>query len=105
MGRRVKDGGGSEGRPVMGRIGIEPFIRRHCPTRKRADIMPFGRAQRVEVSEDALNVELVDGRVVIGPLTWYPRLWCGTAEERSWLEIIENGMLIHYRWRPTSRPN
>jgi hypothetical protein len=67
MGRRVKDGGGSEGRPVMRRIEIEPFIRRHCPTRKRADIMPFGRAQRVEVSEDALSVELVDGRVVIVP--------------------------------------
>jgi hypothetical protein len=54
------------------------------------------RAQRVEVSEDALRVELVDGRVVIVPLTWYPRLWYGTAEERSRFEIIGDGTLIHW---------
>jgi hypothetical protein len=54
------------------------------------------RAQRVEVSEDALRVELVDGRVVIVPLTWYPRLWYGTAEERARFEIIGDGALIHW---------
>jgi hypothetical protein len=54
------------------------------------------RAQRVQVSEDALRVELVDGRVVIVPLTWYPRLWYGTAEERSRFEIIGDGALIHW---------
>ena len=32
MGRRVKDEGGSEGRPVMGRIGVETSL-----PRKRAD--------------------------------------------------------------------
>ena len=34
---RVEEGGGSECRPVMGRIGIEAVERRHHPTRKRAD--------------------------------------------------------------------
>ena len=36
MGRRVKDEGGSEGRSVIERIGVEPLGRDH-PTRKRAD--------------------------------------------------------------------
>src|SRR5215469_3484916 len=34
---RVEERGESEGRPVMGRIGIEDMKRRHHPTRKRAD--------------------------------------------------------------------
>jgi hypothetical protein len=54
------------------------------------------RAQRVEVSEDTLTIELVDGRVVMVPLTWYPRLWYGTAEERARFEIIGDGTLIHW---------
>ena len=54
------------------------------------------RAQRVQVGEDALTIDLVDGRVVIVPLTWYPRLWYGTAEERSRFEIIGDGTLIHW---------
>ena len=36
MGRRVKDEGGSEGRSVIERIGVEPPRRDH-PARKRAD--------------------------------------------------------------------
>ena len=35
MGRRVKEEGASEGRPVIGRIGVEPAG--HHPTRKGAD--------------------------------------------------------------------
>ena len=37
---RVEEGGGSECRPVMGRIGVEEVKRRHHPTRKRADFRP-----------------------------------------------------------------
>ena len=32
MGLRVKDGGGSEGQPVMGWIGVEPPYGQHRPT-------------------------------------------------------------------------
>jgi hypothetical protein len=53
-------------------------------------------AQKVTVSEDSLVVDLVDGRTIIVPLVWYPRLWHGTPEERGNLEIIGNGTLIHW---------
>ena len=35
------------------------------------------RARSVSVSEDALTVDLVDGRTIIVPVAWYPRLWHG----------------------------
>ncbi len=48
------------------------------------------------INEDALVIELVDGRVITVPVTWYPRLWYGTTEERSHFEIIGDGTLIHW---------
>ncbi len=54
------------------------------------------RAQRASVSNDSLTVDLIDGRTVIVPLSWYPRLWHGTPEERNNFEIIGEGTLIHW---------
>jgi len=54
------------------------------------------RVQEVQVGEDALIVELVDGRTVTVPLAWYPRLWYGSQEERSRFEIIGDGSYIHW---------
>ena len=54
------------------------------------------RAQGAQVTDDALSIELVDGRVVMVPLAWYPRLWYGRPEERAHLEIIGDGTLIHW---------
>ena len=54
------------------------------------------RAQSVVVSDDALTVDLVDGRTIIVPLVWYPRLWHGTPEERNYLELFGDGAYIHW---------
>ena len=53
-------------------------------------------AQSVAISEDSLTVDLVDGRTIIVPLVWSPRLWYGTPEERNRFEIIAEGTLIHW---------
>ncbi len=53
-------------------------------------------AQSVTVSEDSLEVDLVDGRTIIVPLVWYPRLWYGAPEERNYFELIGDGTLIHW---------
>ena len=53
-------------------------------------------AHHVTVSEDSLTVDLVDGRTIIAPLSWYPRLWYSTAEERNNFEIIGNGTILHW---------
>ena len=54
------------------------------------------RVKSVTVSDDALTVDLVDGRTIIVPLVWYPRLWHGTPDERNHFEIIGDGMYIHW---------
>ncbi len=53
-------------------------------------------AQYVTVTEDALIVDLADGRTVSVPLAWYPRLWHGTPEERSNWRLIGKGEGIHW---------
>ena len=54
------------------------------------------RAQSVAVTEDALVVELVDGRTVTVPLAWYPRLVHGTPAERTHWRFIGEGEGIHW---------
>jgi hypothetical protein len=54
------------------------------------------RAQDITITEDSLSVDLMDGRTIIVPIVWYPRLWHGTPEERSNFEIIGGGMLLHW---------
>jgi hypothetical protein len=54
------------------------------------------RAQHVSVTEDALAVELVDGRTITVPLTWYPRLVHGSPGEREHWRLIGEGEGIHW---------
>lgn len=54
------------------------------------------RARSVAVTEESLTVDLVDGRTIIVPLVWYPRLWHGTSEERNHFEIFGDGTYIHW---------
>ena len=51
---------------------------------------------RIGITEDSLSVDLMDGRTIIVPIVWYPRLWHGTPEERNNFEIIGDGMLLHW---------
>jgi len=54
------------------------------------------RIQNVEVSEDALSVDLADGRRLVVPLTWFPRLLHATEEQRSNWELLGGGEGIHW---------
>ncbi len=54
------------------------------------------RAQQVKISEDALIIDLIDGRSISVPLVWYPRLWYGTPEEREEFEIFGDGKYLHW---------
>ena len=53
-------------------------------------------ATSVELTDDALAVELSDGRHISVPLAWYPRLLHGTAEERRNWRLIGRGEGIHW---------
>jgi Protein of unknown function (DUF2442) len=53
-------------------------------------------ATGVEVTDDALSVELADGRTIAAPLAWYPRLAHATAQERGSWRLIGGGRGIHW---------
>ena len=53
-------------------------------------------AQQVTVTDDALIVDLVDGRTVSVPASWYPRLAHGTPAERSNWRLLGRGEGIHW---------
>lgn len=48
------------------------------------------------MTEDTLVVDLVDGRTLSVPLSWYPRLAHGTAAERAEWRLIGRGEGIHW---------
>jgi len=52
-------------------------------------------AQQVDVTDDALCVDLVDGRTVSVPLAWYPRLLHATPAVRKNWRLIGKGEGIH----------
>jgi hypothetical protein len=54
------------------------------------------RVRDVHVTEDTLALDLADGRTIIVPLTWYPRLLNATMEQRSHWEVSGAGYGIHW---------
>ncbi len=54
------------------------------------------RVADVEVTEDALSVQLMDGRKISVPLVWYPRLLNATAEQRKNWRVSGGGYGIHW---------
>ena len=54
------------------------------------------RVVNVSFDEDSLSVRLKDGRTISVPLTWYPRLFHATPEQRSNWKIAGGGCGIHW---------
>jgi len=53
-------------------------------------------AQKVSLSEDALIVDLVDGRTIAAPVAWFPRLAHGTPAERGNRRLTGGGEGIYW---------
>lgn len=54
------------------------------------------RAQTVTITDDALTVDLVDGRTIAVPLAWYPRLLHASSTERDKWRFIGDHEGIHW---------
>jgi hypothetical protein len=53
-------------------------------------------AQSVTANDEALIVDLADGRTITVPLAWFPRLAHGTSAERANWRLIGGGVGIHW---------
>ena len=53
-------------------------------------------AQGIQFTETEMVVSLVDGRKIIVPLVWFPRLKGATEKQLENFEILGNGEGIHW---------
>jgi Protein of unknown function (DUF2442) len=61
-----------------------------------SDPSPGERITKVQVGDDALTVDLADGRTIAVPLAWFPRLLHASAEQRARWQISSGGFGIHW---------
>lgn len=53
-------------------------------------------AAQVRVTDETLIVDLIDGRSLIVPLSWYPRLLHASQEERQNWQLLGDGYAIEW---------
>ena len=54
------------------------------------------RIKDVMIDEDAMHVDLMDGRMIRVPLAWYPSLLNATMAQRNDWEVCGGGYGIHW---------
>ncbi len=54
------------------------------------------QARDVKFTDVAISVELIDGRTISAPLTWFPNLSGASNSQRSNWELIGEGEGIHW---------
>lgn len=54
------------------------------------------RAVAISFEADKLIVELADGRSLVVPLIWYPRLMHGSKQERANWQLLGEGYAIEW---------
>lgn len=53
-------------------------------------------ARQVSVTDESLIVNLIDGRSLIVPLSWYPRLLQASQQERQNWQLLGEGYAIEW---------
>ena len=61
-----------------------------------SEIKPGERVKNVHFIEETLAVDLIDGRTIVVPLVWYPRLLDATPEQRRNWTVSGAGYGIHW---------
>lgn len=61
-----------------------------------SEVRPGERVKDVHFTEDTVAVDLIDGRTIIVPLAWYPKLLDATPEQRRNWQISGAGYGIHW---------
>ena len=61
-----------------------------------SEVKPGERVKDVHFTEDTLAFDLMDGRTIIVPLVWYPRLLDATPEQRRNWKLSSAGYGIHW---------
>ncbi|GET43825.1 DUF2442 domain-containing protein [Microseira wollei] len=54
------------------------------------------RVKNVNFTDETISVDLMDGRTITVPLTWYPRLLNATEQQRTKWVLCGGGYGIHW---------
>ncbi|MGA2742905.1 MAG: DUF2442 domain-containing protein [Bryobacteraceae bacterium] len=64
-----------------------------------SEFKPGERVKNVSFTEDTLSVDLVDGRTIVAPLVWYPRLlWPEIDEDLSTAGLLRGAPAADRVW-------
>jgi hypothetical protein len=63
---------------------------------KASEIKPGARVKNAHFTEDTLAVDLIDGRTIVVPLAWYPRLLDATEAQRQNWRVSSAGYGLHW---------
>ena len=61
-----------------------------------SEVKPGGRVKDVHFTEDTMAVDLIDGRTIVVPLAWYPKLLDAAPDQRGNWQISGAGYGIHW---------
>ena len=61
-----------------------------------AVILQEVKIKNVQITEDTITAQLVDGRTISVPLTWSWRLSEATPKQRAHYELIGDGQGVHW---------
>jgi hypothetical protein len=61
-----------------------------------SEVRPGERVKDVRFTEDTMAVDLVDGRTIIVPLVWFPKLLDATTEQRRNWQISGAGYGLYW---------
>jgi hypothetical protein len=63
---------------------------------KGSDVKPGERVKDVQFTDDTMAVDLIDGRTIVAPLAWYPKLLDATSDQRQDWRTSGGGYGIHW---------
>lgn len=63
---------------------------------RRAHRPSMALAAVVQFDDDFMHVSLTDGRIISGPILWFPVLHEASADQRNQYEISGGGVRIHW---------
>jgi len=61
-----------------------------------SELKPGERVKDVRFTEDTMSVDLLDGRTIVVPLAWFPRLLDASPEDRQNWKLSGAGFGIHW---------
>ena len=61
-----------------------------------SETRPGEKVKDVHFTADAMSVDLLDGRTIVVPLAWYPRLLEATPEQRKKWRLSGAGFGVHW---------